>query len=346
MIDSPEFSLLLSCCRWNFAETSDERPELRGGLDWPTFVRLARFHRVQGLTWNALAQSTASLPSDAADALSADARWIAATNLAIGRECVELTDAFARSAIPLLFVKGLSVAALAYRSPMLKMGWDIDVLIDPADLARAAEVLTARGFSLTLPSDLADLNSWHSWSKESVWDRPDGLHVELHTRLADNRTLIPGLQVRSPSRQVEFAPGMNLSTLAHDELFAYLCVHGASSAWFRLKWISDLAGLIAGQPVEEVGRLYRRAQELGAARSAGQALLVAHRLFRTVLPDFAIDSATRRLADAALRQLAQSTEPTERTLGTWRIHWTQLLLKSGFGFKTGEIVRQARDALR
>lgn len=345
-VDCPEFSLLLSCCAWNFAGSRDDRPELPGDLGWPDFVKLARFHRVQGLAWNALAPSAASLPPYVAETLSADARSIAATNLAISRECVELTDAFARSALPLLFVKGLTVAALAYRSPMLKMGWDIDLLIDPVDLERAAEVLAARGFSLNLPSSLAELEAWHSRSKESVWNRSDGLHVELHTRLADNHALIPSFSVRSPSQQVEIAPGARLFTLAQDELFSYLCVHGASSAWFRLKWISDLAGLIARRPVDEVDRLYRRGQELGAARAAGQALLVAHRLFQTPLPDFVIDGATRRLADAALRQLAESTEPTERPLGTWRIHWTQLLLKSGLAFKTGEIVRQARDAIR
>jgi hypothetical protein len=346
MVDCPEFSLLLSCCRWNFAGVEDERTELPAGLIWPRFIELARFHRVQGLAWNALAQSGVSLPPDAADALSANARSIAATNLAIARECAELTEAFAESGTPLLFVKGLTIAALAYRSPLLKMGWDIDVLIDPADLGRAAEVLAARGFSLTLPSSLAALDSWHSWSKESVWGRPDGLHIELHTRLADNRAMIPGIWVRSPAQQVEIAPGTKLATLAGDELFAYLCVHGASSAWFRLKWISDLAGLIAGRAGGEVDRLYDRAQQLGAGRSAGQALLLSHRLFQTPRPRLAGGTATRRLADAALKQLGQSTEPTERKLGTWRIHWTQLLLQRGLGFKAGEIARQARDAIR
>src|SRR6185295_8903936 len=67
--DCPEFALLLRCCQWNFAERPDERPELSGTLDWPHFVELARFHRVQGLAWNALAQGTA--PPDAAEALSA-----------------------------------------------------------------------------------------------------------------------------------------------------------------------------------------------------------------------------------------------------------------------------------
>jgi len=75
------------------------------------------------------------------------------------------------------------------------------------------------------------------------------------------------------------APGIRLPTLARDEQFAYLCVHGASSAWFRLKWISDLAGVLHGQSGEMIERLFERSQALGAERAAGQALLLADRLF-------------------------------------------------------------------
>ena len=41
-------------------------------------------------------------------------------------ECGRLKGAFNGAGIPLLFVKGLTVAALAYPSPFLKMGWDIE----------------------------------------------------------------------------------------------------------------------------------------------------------------------------------------------------------------------------
>jgi hypothetical protein len=253
----------------------------------------------------------------------------------------------------LLFLKGLTVAALAYRSPMLKMGWDIDVLIDPSDLQRAARLLSGCGFSLRLPAELADLRSWHSTSKESVWRHPDGIHVELHTRLADNEALIPSLNVHSPTQPVEVSARVTLHTLAADQLFAYLCVHGASSLWFRLKWISDLAGLIDGRSAHELEQLYARSQELGAGRAAGQALLLADRLFGTLGDSplrnrLTADVAVRRLAAAAFRQVAGRAEPREPTaipLGTWRIHWTQLLLLPGARFALGEVARQLRDAV-
>jgi hypothetical protein len=317
-------------------------------------VTLARFHRVQGLVWNALAENRDRLPNDAAEALSSDARTIAATNLTIARTCAGLRDAFRESDVPLLFLKGLTVAALAYRSPMLKMGWDIDVLIDPSDLQRAARLLSGCGFSLRLPAELADLRSWHSTSKESVWRHPDGIHVELHTRLADNEALIPSLNVHSPTQPVEVSARVTLHTLAADQLFAYLCVHGASSLWFRLKWITDLAALIFGQSPAEIERLYRRSQQLGAGRAANQALLLSDALYGSLAGNPELreelnrDRIGRWLFNSAMKTVTRQSdplEPTSRRLGTMPIHLTQLGVLPGWKFKTSELVRQVRSAL-
>ena len=353
-LEPPELSLLVQCCRWNFATAEGElRPEPPANLDWNRFVALARRHRVQGLAWNALAQNADQLPTETVDALSSEARAIAATNLGIAGECGALRHAFQQAGVPLMFVKGLTVGALAYRSPMVKMGWDIDLLVDPGDLARAAALLDGRGYSIQLPASLDQLQSWHGWSKESVWARDGSFHVELHTRLADNLRLIPKIDVHSPRQEVEIAPGASLPTLAEEELFAYLAVHGASSAWFRLKWISDFAALIHSRSSEEVVGLYRRSQELGAARAAGQALLLADRLFDTLesIPalreELRRDQATRLLCSAALRLMTNQTrEPTEVALGTLPIHWTQFLLQRGFAFKFSELRRQGTSLVR
>ncbi|HEX6661067.1 MAG TPA: nucleotidyltransferase family protein [Sphingomicrobium sp.] len=325
---------------------SGAEPELRRDIDWRRFVRTVRFHRVQGLVWNSLWSIGGDVPGEVAESLSADAVAIAAANLRMAAEARELRSEFDRAGLALLFVKGLTLGALAYPNPMLKMSWDIDLLIAPQELADAAELLRRRGYRREIPGASVDLHSWHARHKESVWSQASGIDIELHTSLADNADLIPGIDFRSPRSQVEVAPGIVLPTLAREELFAHLCVHGASSAWFRLKWISDFAGLVARCSVEEIERLYRRSQELGAARAAGQALAIANELFDTPLPNVTMDRATRELAAAALRQLETCAEPTGQPLGTWRIHWTQLLLKPGLGFKAGEIVRQARSALQ
>lgn len=350
--EKPEFLLLTSCCRWNFRGSELPRPEHPNGLNWDKLVMLARRHRVQGLVWNALAQQADQLPATAIEALSSDARSIAAANLAMAAECREIRLLFEQAKIPLMFVKGLTVGALAYRSPLLKMGWDIDLLIDPADLDVAAGLLAKRGYVLRLPSSPALLQSWHKRSKESVWHKDESLYLELHTHLADNRRLIPAIDVHSPGRQVEIAPTLFLPTLTEEELISYLAVHGASSAWFRLKWISDFAALLSGRSGEEIERLYRKSQELGAARAAGQAMLLADRLFGVLhaAPELRerleSDRAIGRLCRAAMRMIEMDCEPTERRFGTLAIHSSQFLLKSDLGFKFSELGRQGVALLR
>lgn len=348
-----EFTLLIDCCRWNFTAALDRsRPEIPAELNWDRFVLLADRHRVQGLAWNALAQCADEMPDHAREVLSSVARSVAATNLGIVSECRMLQQAFAASNTPILFIKGLTVGALAYRNPLLKMGWDIDLLVEPKDLAKASELLAGLGYVPRLPASMAELPAWHARSKESVWHRSESFHIELHTRLSDNQRLIPTIDVNSPRQAVEIAPSLSLPTLAQDELFAYLCVHGASSAWFRLKWISDFCALVHGKSAAEIERLYRRSQELGASRAARQALLLADKLFHvlqhapSLRQQLSATPSAQLLCDAALRMMtAQDTEPTERPLGTFAIHWTQFLLKPGLGFKLSELRRQAASVI-
>jgi len=214
----------------------------------------------------------------------------------------------------------VTLGKLVYGDITRKSGWDIDLLIANGDLSRAAAVLREKGYTLiTASAGLArdSLVLWHRHCKESVWRSADAtMWVELHTALTENPMLLPGLGPASPGCNVEVSPGLFLPTLARDELFAYLCVHGASSAWFRLKWITDFAGLIGDDCADEVERLYRRAVELGAGRAASLALLLAGSLFGSAISpklcrELQSDRMNRWLLAAALRKLAGRTGDVE-----------------------------------
>lgn len=352
---SAEFMLLVACCRWPSSPAVRDRiARAVAHVDWPRFVTLARRHRVEGIAWKALQDAgvVPAIPADAAAALSGAAGGILRQNLLIAGESVQLSRLLDRASVPHMFVKGVTLGQLAYGDIGRKAGWDIDLLIDPADLDDAAAVLRDRGYRLDTPDPhlaAGKLSVWHLYSKESVWRNAAGtLWVELHTALTDNPLLLPGIGVRSPARAVEVSPGLALPTLAGDELFAYLCVHGASSAWFRLKWIADLAALIGAEPPAEVERLYRRAVALGAGRAAALGLLLARRLFRTPMsPDLrrelGADRVTRWMVAMALRKLAGragASELGEVAMGTASIHAVQFGLLPGWRFKRAELARQ------
>ena len=356
MAISPEFRLAVECCHRCFRGTALEPERLAlPDIDWPRFQELVCFHRIEGLAWDAL--KNFDLPVAVRTGLKNAATAITAKNLRTAAQCRVLLERFGEADIPLLFLKGLTLAALAYRNPSLKAAVDIDLLIRPEDLEGATRLLRENGYRLAAPrNDLTDpqLRSWHRLSKESTWTNPKlGLQVDLHTRITDNTRILPRMGMGSDWQFVEVAPGIELPTLAPDELFAYLAVHGASSTWFRLKWISDFAAILDNQGPMEIARKYDLSQEYGAGRAAGQALLLADELFGTLdenaslREELSTDAQTLRLLRSAFSMVTGApVEPTSRRFGTLPIHWTQLLLLPSLKFKLSEITRQAATALR
>lgn len=354
-----EFRLATACCRWAFAGGSAETILDRSReVDWQRFVAVVGRHRVEGLVWHSLDSLSVPLPAEVDESLSASARSIADHGLRAAAESARLLKAFEQAGVPLLFIKGLTLGKLAYSNPFLKMSWDIDVLIPLAQVAEAAVLLEEMGYRRVLPAgavDRRELEAWHRRRKESVWVHAGKqLHLELHGRLPDSPWLIKEVGIDSLRQLVEVAPGIVLPTLARDELFAYLCVHGALSAWHRLKWLADCAALLDGIGEDEIGRLYAASQALGAGRATGLALLLTHMLFEVDIGDnlarrLAADRTTRWLVRIALNQLAgreDLKEPTERTFGTVMIHFSHLLLAPRWSLKWRELRRKAGEAIR
>jgi len=343
-----EFALAVACCRWAYSrQGADDVRTLAEAADWGNFLQACRRHRVQGLAWHALSGLGVVLPAPVHIALAGEARTVADQGLRAARESARLCDAFRAAGIPLLFLKGLTLGKLAYGNPFLKMGWDIDVLVPPADVVSAGSLLATLGYELTIPRDATLLPRWHRFRNQSLWRLGGGASVELHSRVIDLPDLLPTISANSPQQMVTVAPRIELPTLREEELFAYLCVHGGWSAWFRLKWITDLAALLHRRDDREIEALYDRSQQLGANRTSAQALLLARMLYGTPLSEQLADrldtALNRWLSRAALHRMLDG-EPTERPLGTLPIHLTHFFLKEGIRYKVAELRRKIRAA--
>lgn len=353
---TPEFRLAIDfCSRCFIGSRIVEAPSSE--IDWPSFLELCRVHRIQGLAHKGLTVSRRDCPETVRDALRAAAAGVTAANLQAKFEYGRLLERFDAAGIDVLILKGLPLSVLAYGDPTLKAGIDIDLLIAPVDLGLAAKTIRQMGWYLAAPGETPDdigLRRWHREWKESVWlKRSSPSQIDLHTAAADHPRLIPSIDVHSPRQSVDLGDGVTAPTLADDELFTYLTVHGASSAWFRLKWIVDFAAVLSPLDSSSIARIYTRTQQLGAGRCAGQALLLAHCLFGTLdgnpdlLKRLQGGRAIHRLYRTALKMLAASVEPTGRWLGTLPIHRTQFSLLPGTRFKLSELARQTRKvALR
>lgn len=347
------FALCVACCRWPAdAPTQALVRDAAVDVDWPLLLKLARRHRVEGLVWHNLRVAGVAMPDEVGEPLRRTAERNVRRNLLMAAECDALKLAFAEAGVPVLFVKGLALAMIAYGDLSTKRSWDIDLLIDPADVDRAAHLLEARGYALTMPAEgRLRLSAWHAVAKESTWNRPgDGICLDLHSALTDSPFELAGIDVHGPVQEVMIGAGRSLPTLGSDAQFAYLAAHGASSGWMRLKWIADFAALLAGADAPEIDRLYRRSLDFGAARPAGLGLLLADRLFGLPLSEglraeIGRDAVVRRLVARSLGLMRGRTaiaEVTDVRFGTLPIHRIQFAMRPGWRYKAG----LARNKLR
>ena len=155
-MDTPEFELLLACCRCGYGPGAvEEVHRWSGHVDWHVFLRLARRHRVQSLVAQAFYKAGLAPPKSIASEIADDAAEIAETNLRSAAESIRLLDDFAEQSIPILFIKGLTLSALAYGDPFIKMSADIDVLVDPADVDGSARITSGDGIFSDHPPRIA-----------------------------------------------------------------------------------------------------------------------------------------------------------------------------------------------
>ena len=320
---------------------------LASAVDWPRFLATVDRHRVSALAARSLAKVA---PPGIITELSERARDDVAANLRAAAATAALEPLFATVVIPRLYLKGLTLSALAYGDPFLKASADIDLLVAPSDILAAATVLAGAGFALADPTGLplTKIVLWHRVNKESTWLREtDRVAVDLHSRLADSPDLFP-LGVDAATQRVSVVPGLALPTLAMPELLAYLAVHGASSCWFRLKWIADFVALVARSGPEKLEQAIDLAATAGGERAMTQALLLGDSLFGNVL-DRARRAQllgirmNRHLLALSLEALAAG-EPTSHWFGTVPLHWNQLLMRPGAATMAKEVLRQLRAA--
>src|SRR5687767_10882631 len=110
-----ELALAVECCRWGFAG-GDPSPaeQLAATVRWDRLVRVSQRQRVEGLVWHCLRSLAIPVPAETRQALAADAAAVAEHNLRAARQSALLLEAFTAAEIPMIFVKGLTLAKLVY----------------------------------------------------------------------------------------------------------------------------------------------------------------------------------------------------------------------------------------
>lgn len=284
-----ELLLVAACCRWPLSASvlAAIRTTAAHPIDWPSFLRLVRRHRVFGLVHNALAAAEIEVPAVIAGDLASRAEKYRRGAMLLAAETLRLQELFDANGITVAVLKGAAVAQLAYGTLALKQTKDIDFLIPPERARDAFRLLEKDGYVLHDPAADLDDTQWHGvlrLGSEVLAAHPTRrLEVELRWRVSENMLMFKGVNFFANTIDVALSEG-HLRTFDENNQFAYLCVHGARHGWCRLKWLTDLNALLAGKSAQQIRQLYAHAQAIGSGLCAGLALLLCKRFLALQLP--------------------------------------------------------------
>jgi Uncharacterised nucleotidyltransferase len=348
---SPELRLAAACAMWPPSDRRTEavRTAAAGPLDWPRFVRVARRHQVIALGHDGLTRAATDVPPEIAWEIGERAETLVRENLALACESLRLQRLFDDANLPVLFLKGTPLAVLAFDNLSLREAQDIDLLVPDETLPAATTLLARAGYRrFDPPINISDsqLRLLLPLRKDLGFvHQATGLRIELHWRLFLNAHAMAEASMMAASRVVPLTGTTGLRTMGDEDLFAYLCMHGALHWWNRLKWVADVNALLGSRPDDEVERLVRAAEARGVGRAAGQALLLCRRLMGTSLParlTATLDrSATLRWLEATALNAVTTGQgeyhPHEVRFGTTRGSLSTVLLSRGWRYWLAEL---------
>lgn len=330
---SPESDLLVACGRPDQGKEGKERLRaLAGrGIDWGLWLAACHRHRTTALAFKALSGSCADLaPPPALEQLRSYYRANSLRNLGMQRELVRIVQALEKSGVPALPYKGPALATMAYGDAGLRNYVDLDILIRPADVARAEQALVGLGYNLT-DECRRHAEAYRQAHHHIVMTLPASKTlIEVHWRLVTRRfrfdlSFAELWQRRQP---VDFL-GRQVSALAPEDMLLVACVHSSLHGWQRLYEVCDVAGLVERYPALDWQSLAERARRLGAERMLLLGLALAETLLGVRIPAgcaaaIAHDEVLPALqaqvqADLASVAAERAAEDTERSVMRYQI---------------------------
>jgi hypothetical protein len=283
-----------------------------------------------------------AIPAEVVDNLRAKRDGIVRNNLRLASELVRVARTFDRGKIPLMAIKGPTLAAQLYGGLDRRQFVDLDILVRPADLPEALTQLAGLGYKAR-STDLRDfspqqLDRVKADSKSTDLYRCDSTgttQLDLHWRLSNDPAFFP----TETERRFEGALSMSISgqpilTMDQSERLKYLAFHGGNHRWMRLSWLCDLGRALQQYPQAEWNTLIS-AERRGAAdgqqlnRYLASGVLLLQKLgFVTDLPAILNTRTTQRLQRVVDRMYqvlsADEAAPLMSVLadGMWRYQFT------------------------
>jgi hypothetical protein len=223
-------------------------------------------------------------------------------NRALAEELVLLCEAFAAQGVPVMPIKGATLAASAYGDVTLRDFSDLDLLIPERSAGDAQAVLLARGYERKDPSSQPD-GTDHEEGPYYVFIKKRTLfRVDLQWVMAHQHFEFYLDRPEFWQRQQAVSLGSKtVQGLMPEDLLIVLCVHGSKHAWEQLKWVCDVAELLRAHDGLDWDQIFSSASRWRCRRLLLLGVSLAHQLLGVPLPQAVLAQVS---ADADVQMLS------------------------------------------
>jgi len=314
---SPEWRLLLRACAGRGLTDADlALCQTRGvPFDWQSLVKTASQHDIGPRLYHSL--RACPLPDAAAGAAMAvvEAQYYATglRNALLERELHRILDDWRVAGVPAIVLKGSALTATVYGNRALRPMRDLDVLVQPSDMATVRELMAASGYEID-PNQRDRIDWYYGHHYHLAFQKRSGtegaVRCEVHWRLErpgrpfsiDTAGLwARAVTVNAGQRDIQVLSPED--TLLH--LALHVCKHRLAGG-FRA--FCDIAAVIAASGSRfDWEQVCRRASEWRVADLVHVPILITDRLLNAGVPSgvaarLAGGDVDERLIDAAVTE--------------------------------------------
>lgn len=297
-------------------------------VDWDAWLRWVERHRVGAFLHHRLpSEARTGLPEAITQQLRTRGFHNARLALARSAELLRLVKHLEQAGVRVLTFKGPALAQQLYGEIGLRSAGDLDLLVAPADVARASAALGAAGYRRTYPDFELTAFQWSKFLKiqhEVNHRHPErGVTVELQWRLEGMPDHEFG-ELWQARRSVSVA-GQSLAVMPELVEQVFLFVHGARHGWQALFWLLDAALLLRKLTTAQGAALAAAARRFGATKALTQGAILARELFGVAVPaECEAAGETHSLIVTARRRM---------TSGGQASSWRDILADTAYQFR-------------
>jgi len=291
---SPAFRLTIATSwlapeAWREKQKQDIRAAIDSGLDWEEYLRLVDRHRTPPLSWAALRRvPRLEIPELVQQELHKRSKVCQMQAIRHAMLLTEALKAFNRVGIKAMPLKGPLLSLQLYGDLGIRQSHDLDLACSPEDIPQARVCLEALGWRLEESAASLTSRQWQSLLRFEhhlmfAHSHKDAF-LELHWRDLCETTEQASLRWARSSTSVW--QGCVYQVMQPADLVLYLCNHGGRHAWFRAKWLGDLARLRTGEEIDWALCL-EHARKLGHERVLLPSLLLLKEVYGLPVPELA-----------------------------------------------------------